>query len=127
MAILRAITPPRFKQRPLRFLGSVYLDVGMVVVVVVVESFMLLYMMLLLLLLLLLLHSPPATPSRFSPCWASSVHNALYADVFVWTPFVLLLSPPPEFVRSTRGRDSRSFLTARLHAAFPTARSAQLA
>jgi hypothetical protein len=103
----------------------VHLDVGMVVVVVVEDMLLLLCMSLLFLLLLLRLlllllpfsarHSLPLpTPPEVS----SSVHNALSADVFVRPPFGLLLSPPPEFLNNTRGRDSRSFLTARLHAPF---------
>ena len=83
----------------------------MVVVVVVEDMLLLLCMLLLSLLLLLLLllllpfsarHSLPLpTPPEVS----SSVHDALSADVFVRPPFGLLLSPPPEFVNITRGRD----------------------
>jgi hypothetical protein len=63
---------------------------------------------------------PPPTPSRCSPRWASSVHNAFFsAGMFVGTPIGLLLSLPLEAVRRSRGRDSRmAFLTAQLPAPF---------
>ena len=123
--------PEVFKQRPLRFLGGVHLDLGMVVVVVVVVVVVELVSLLLLLLLLLPLllleavlaraEALPPTPSRCSPRWASSVHNAFSAGMFVGTSFELLLSPPLEAAGRSRGRDSRrAILAARLHAPFFT-------
>ena len=122
---LLLLLPEVFKQRPLRFLGGVHLDLGMVVVVVV-ELLSLLLLLLLLPLLLLeavlaRAEALPPTPSRCSPRWASSVHNAFSAGMFVGTSFELLLSPPLEAAGRSRGRDSRrAILAARLHAPFFT-------